>query len=237
MPHALHPLRREAGVSARSSAEFLGAARASQTGGRMTTARILAAVDGSPISEIVLAQTADLARAMPDAEVHVVHAVEVALIGGVESGVVPLTVSLVEEKKYVQRVAAELAQKVGRHVYPHLRVDTAWHGVVQAATDIEATLLVVGTHDRRGLSRLLVGSVTDVVVRSAPCPVYVARERVAHRNDVPSIEPACPDCVAKRAETGGKEYWCARHQERHGRAHVYGDGREGFAAGAEFFKE
>ncbi|MCC6647979.1 MAG: universal stress protein [Polyangiaceae bacterium] len=201
----------------------------------MTHVRILAAVDGSPITDVVLAHTAELARRIPDAELHVVHAVEVALVGGVESGVVPLTVSLVDEKKFVQRAATELSQKAGRAVLPHLRVDTAWHGVVQCATDIEATLIVVGTHDRRGLSRLLVGSVTDVIVRSAPCAVLVARER-AHRADVPSIEPACPDCLAKRAETAGKTHWCDRHQERHGRAHVYGDSREGYGAGAEFFQ-
>lgn len=203
----------------------------------MSTPRVLAAVDGSPITDIVLAHTAEVARSMPDAEIHVVHAVEVALIGGVESGVVPLTVSLVEEKKYIQRIAAELSEKIGRRVLPHLRVDTAWHGIVQTATDIEATLLIVGTHDRRGLSRLLVGSVTDVVVRSAPCAVYVARERVAHRSDVPSIEPPCPECLKVRKETGGKDYWCARHHEHHGRAHHYGDTREGYGAGAEFFRD
>lgn len=203
----------------------------------MSSPRILAAVDGSPITDIVLAHTADIARSMPDADIHIVHAVEVALIGGVESGVVPLTVSLVEEKKYVQRVAGELAVKVGRRVTPHLRVDTAWHGIVQVATDIEATLLIVGTHDRRGLARLLVGSVTDVVVRSAPCAVYVARERVAHRTDVPSIEPPCPDCLAARASSGGKQYWCERHQQHHGRAHTYGESVEGYGAGAEFFRE
>ncbi len=202
----------------------------------MTLNRILAAVDGSPNTEVVLAHTAELARAMPNAEVHVVHAVEVALVGGVEAGVVPLTVSLVEEKKYVQRVAEELAEKIGRAVLPHLRVDTAWHGIVQTATDIQATLLVVGTHDRRGLSRLLLGSVTDVVVRSAPCAVYVARAR-AHREDVPSVEPPCADCLAKRKQSGGKEYWCDRHREPHGRGHVYGDSREGYGAGATFFTE
>lgn len=40
---------------------------------------------------------------------------------------------------------------------------------------IEGDLLVVGTHDRRGLSHLFLGSVAERLVRSAPCPVLVVR--------------------------------------------------------------
>jgi len=37
-------------------------------------------------------------------------------------------------------------------------------------------LIVIGTHGRAGMSRMLLGSVTDRVVRLAPCPVLTVRE-------------------------------------------------------------
>jgi nucleotide-binding universal stress UspA family protein len=41
--------------------------------------------------------------------------------------------------------------------------------------DQDIDLIVMGTHGRRGLSRALLGSVTEAVVRQAPCPVFVVR--------------------------------------------------------------
>lgn len=43
------------------------------------------------------------------------------------------------------------------------------------AKKLGADLIVMGTHGRRGLRRLLIGSVAESVVRSAPCPVLLVR--------------------------------------------------------------
>lgn len=51
--------------------------------------------------------------------------------------------------------------------------------IVRIATDEGAELIVLGTHGRTGVTRLLMGSVAEVVVRRAPCPVLVYRETVA----------------------------------------------------------
>lgn len=48
--------------------------------------------------------------------------------------------------------------------------------IVALAADKRADLIVMGTHGRGGLSRLLLGSVTDYVVRHAPCPVLSVRQ-------------------------------------------------------------
>lgn len=45
--------------------------------------------------------------------------------------------------------------------------------VVDLAKEEKAELIVMGTHGRTGLSRLLMGSVAEAVVRRAPCPVFV----------------------------------------------------------------
>ena len=47
--------------------------------------------------------------------------------------------------------------------------------IVEAAADRGADLIVMGTHGRSGFDRLIMGSVTERVLRSAPCPVVVVR--------------------------------------------------------------
>jgi len=55
-----------------------------------------------------------------------------------------------------------------------------WEGdpgeaIVEAAESEGVDLIVIGTHGRRGVNRSLFGSVSDHVVRTAPCPVVVVR--------------------------------------------------------------
>ena len=48
-------------------------------------------------------------------------------------------------------------------------------GIVQVATEEGADLIVVGSHGRSGIARLMVGSVASKVVAESPIPVLVAR--------------------------------------------------------------
>jgi nucleotide-binding universal stress UspA family protein len=48
--------------------------------------------------------------------------------------------------------------------------------VLRVAAEVRPDLIVMGTHGRGGLSRLLMGSVAEAVLRRAPCPVLTARE-------------------------------------------------------------
>jgi nucleotide-binding universal stress UspA family protein len=50
--------------------------------------------------------------------------------------------------------------------------------IAQLARDWNADLLVVGTHGRRGVSRLLLGSVAEGMVRVAPCPLLLVRGQI-----------------------------------------------------------
>lgn len=61
--------------------------------------------------------------------------------------------------------------------YEHrLEVGSPADEIVQAAEDEHADLIVIGTHGRTGLSRLLMGSVAETVVRRATCPVITLRQ-------------------------------------------------------------
>jgi nucleotide-binding universal stress UspA family protein len=58
-----------------------------------------------------------------------------------------------------------------------------WEGepgeaIVAAADSENADLIIVGSHGRSGVSRFLIGSVSDYVVRNAHCPVMVVRGRL-----------------------------------------------------------
>jgi len=48
--------------------------------------------------------------------------------------------------------------------------------VVRMAADENAEMIILGTHGRTGMTRLLMGSVAEAIVRRAPCPVLVYRE-------------------------------------------------------------
>lgn len=87
-----------------------------------------------------------------------------------------------------ETAAQELVQRGGRIGVPVTFL--VWHGdpaesIVAAAESEGADLILVGSHGRRGLGRMLLGSVSDHVVRNAPCPVLVAR--------APASRGALPD--------------------------------------------
>jgi universal stress protein A len=50
--------------------------------------------------------------------------------------------------------------------------------IVEIAQELGADMIVIGSHGRTGLSRLLLGSVAEHVVRSATCPVLTVKTRV-----------------------------------------------------------
>ena len=59
----------------------------------------------------------------------------------------------------------------------HILRGPAAHGIAEAARDLGADLIVMTTHGRSGLKNALLGSVTERVVRTAPCPVLTICNR------------------------------------------------------------
>lgn len=75
-------------------------------------------------------------------------------------------------------LAAALAASV--KIYPPtkavLRLGSAWERIVASVKEMDADLVVMGTHSRRGLSRVVLGSVAEKVVRLSPVPVLTVGE-------------------------------------------------------------
>ena len=65
--------------------------------------------------------------------------------------------------------------------------------IVRLAEEVNADLIVMGTHGRGGLSRLLLGSVAEAVMRTAPCPVLTVKAPVP---DKEAEKPAARRAVA-----------------------------------------
>jgi nucleotide-binding universal stress UspA family protein len=63
------------------------------------------------------------------------------------------------------------------HCQVSVRGGVPWQEVVDAARESDADLIIVATHGHTGLAHVLLGSVAERVVRHAPCPVLVVRER------------------------------------------------------------
>jgi nucleotide-binding universal stress UspA family protein len=195
---------------------------------------IVVGVDYSEASDLALEQAFEMAAGRANAEVHIVNVVR--LYGNqalVDAAAAPgfSAVSLADANTqliaYVERrqqaYRADKAQ-AGRtallRVVSHLRLEAPAEEIAQTAADLEADLVVVGTHGRRGISRLLLGSVAEAVVRLAPCPVFVVRAKTLPA-EATKIEPPCARCVQTRVETGGKEFWCEQHRAHHGQRHTY----------------
>jgi len=139
--------------------------------------RILVPVDGSETSNRALVAALQLARES-DGGVRIVHLLdEMIYFTGYEYSAVVLE----EVRKQAQKCvddALEMAKAAGVPADSRL-LDVAGarlgEVVAEQARDFDADLVVVGTHGRRGISRVVMGSGAEEVIRLAPVPVLAVR--------------------------------------------------------------
>ena len=178
-----------------------------QAAGSQNLHHIVVGFDLSELSERAVYEALDVAARRARAELHVV-------IVGMQSGVLPQqgamlllpeeSIPLSEDEareKVRQRVAkvyeayreqrgAVAVEQISIYVLPGLSTGQTGHLIAEVAKDIEAELIVVGSHGRRGLNRLLLGSVAEKVVREATTSVYVVRpDDFVGARKVPAVEP------------------------------------------------
>ncbi len=142
--------------------------------------RIVCATDFSDTAEVAWELAAELARAH-QAELVLVH---VFIVLPLYPEIPGPTIQQVWEDQRLwveQQLADRVEAATGRGLAARylLRAGTAPEEIVQAATDENADLIVVGTHGRTGINRLVIGSVAERVVRVAPCPVLTVKPRPA----------------------------------------------------------
>lgn len=139
---------------------------------------LLCALDYSPPSEAAFARALDLLAADPDAVLHVVHVREQPDVRP-GTGLDGLVVT--EEQRLQTYVSTALARRGGRLDARVTAKVVAGVGaaaqIARAAKELQADLVIIATHGRTGLQRLMLGSVAESVVRTAPCSVLVVRPR------------------------------------------------------------
>ncbi len=147
-------------------------------------ANILVAVDGSDLANQALEQACKLARAL-GSKVTVVTVVEPTAIAGggyptlAAAGFEPIP-ELIEAHRAVAQGILEKASAAasGHGVAAAIELvedSFAAEGIIAAAEKAKAELIVMGSHGRRGLGRLLLGSQTSNVLAHTKIPVLVTR--------------------------------------------------------------
>lgn len=176
---------------------------------------LLAAIDYSETSSLVVEHAVELARQRDAVELHFLH----------------VTTHRAQSEEEREAMRDELLEWLGARLqdgrgFPgsvkivgHQAGGDPAEVIVDMAGDLLADVVIVGTHGRKGVQRMVLGSVSESVVRNCKCPVLVVRAKSHHEQ--PQIEPPCPRCVETRAQTGGAELWCEQHREKHGRRHTY----------------
>jgi nucleotide-binding universal stress UspA family protein len=192
---------------------------------------ILVGVDYSELGDRAFQQAVSTARGHEHAYVHVVHVLPGPAFGPQLGMAAPpdLTQESERLRAHVEQLLARCLERepIGRippfdGLTTHIGIYGAAETIGQLANALEADLVVVGTHGRKGVTRMVLGSVAERTVRLAPCPVLVVRPIGAPARPVaPKIEPACPRCLEMRHETNGRQFWCDQHAEHHDRRHTY----------------
>jgi nucleotide-binding universal stress UspA family protein len=141
--------------------------------------RILVPTDFSKHSENALKYAVAFAEKF-GAELHLLHVVQdLALFLPDAVTAMPPVTPPVEQLTAAVRVA--LDRLIEEHQLQRLKVQTEvregtpFYEIIHCAREKDVDLIVMGTHGRSGLVHVLLGSVTEKVVRKAPCPVLTVR--------------------------------------------------------------
>ena len=141
----------------------------------MSFRRILIAVDDSPLAAHAADVGIELARSL-GGEVALIHVIDPALGCAPDSGV-PAADLLASAEQEGKRLLAAFRPRTTLQAPPleFVPVGKPATEIVQAAHAWSADVIVIGSHGRGGMSRLLLGSVAEGVMRHAACPVLVIR--------------------------------------------------------------
>jgi nucleotide-binding universal stress UspA family protein len=151
--------------------------------------RILVPTDFSQTSEAALRYAAALARAFK-AQLHLLHVPEHP--GEAAEAEYPIGLFETMQNAAHERLGDLLTEAEMRELQPvrAMRLGRPTDEIVRYASEHEIDLIVMGTHGREGVARMLLGSVAEKVVRRAACPVLTVHhpEREFVLADEPDLE-------------------------------------------------
>src|SRR5688572_19248732 len=141
--------------------------------------KILCPVDFSPGSQQAIQLAVRLAS-FDDGEIVIAHCWYVPPAASAADHAFPanLVQQIIEDAhRALDEASAEAKQLGAKRVRKVLLTGLPWDQIVTELDDPAYDLVVMGTHGRTGLSRVLLGSVAEKVVRHAPCSVLATKPR------------------------------------------------------------
>ena len=141
---------------------------------------ILVPVDGSPTSQLAVEKVIGLAKAF-GSQVSAIFVIDPYPFTGVGTdfayGQAEYLNAATAEANAAINATKDAFDAAGVAVDASVvEAHAAWRGVVQAAESVQADLIVMGSHGRSGLEKLVLGSVTQAVLSHTRLPVLVVRD-------------------------------------------------------------
>jgi nucleotide-binding universal stress UspA family protein len=141
--------------------------------------RILLATDGSEEADLAAQRAVDLAQ-RTGSELHVVYVAPIPhflMGGGGTHGYDRRLYEQIEEesRELLRKLTWRVKVAGGTVAGSHLRMGPVDLEIVGLARELGADLIVMGSRGHRGIRRAIEGSISDAVIRHAPCPVLVVR--------------------------------------------------------------
>jgi len=140
----------------------------------MKATKILVPLDGSDLAETAITEALDIAGPDGPPSFMLVRAAEARVIPGTDP--IDAQVEIVDDAEhYLAGVKDSLEKRGIKNVETHVWYGPAAPAIVEAARVYKADLIVMSTHGRSGLGRLVFGSVAESVLRGTPVPILLLR--------------------------------------------------------------
>jgi len=142
----------------------------------ITLKKILCPVDHSECSYLALKYAISLAL-KDEAQLYLMHVIDTRLY---DTEIYKFS-SYKPNEIDISKIREDLLKSLPEGTTDVLKVETIvvkgipFNEIINAASEIGADIIVIGTHGRTGLSHIMMGSVAEKVVRKAPCPVLAVR--------------------------------------------------------------
>ncbi len=151
---------------------------------------VLFATDFSATAEAALPYATAICRRF-GSTLHTVHVVSDVSLLMMTGGVDYVSMSTIyedahtEAKEKIEQISSRLEGVPHRNYVRHGQV---WKNLAAIVEENDIDLIVLGTHGRGGLGKLLLGSVAEVILRHAPCPVLTVGPKVCGRAKLPAFK-------------------------------------------------
>jgi nucleotide-binding universal stress UspA family protein len=140
----------------------------------MRLRKILVPLDGSPLAEAAIPTAAGMAAAA-GAELILLRAAQAQRFPGLDLGEAEIRV-VADAEAYLTGLQVQLAAAGFTGVVTAVWYGPAASSIVEAAQLYPADLIVMSTHGRSGLGRLILGSVAESVLRGTRTPILMVRD-------------------------------------------------------------